>query len=67
MGYGRPTDQKRFAGYIRSVRVTASWGVTWIIPGNNLGAYFELWALVWVTVEGLELTREAARLPGQPP
>jgi len=67
MSCGRPTDQKLFAGYIRGVRVTASWGATWITPGNHLQAYFDLRVVVWLTVEGLGLTGEATRLPGQPP
>jgi len=67
MSSGRPTDQKLFAGYIRGVRVTASWGATWITPGYHLRAYFDLPLVVWLTVEGLGLTGEAARLPGQPP
>jgi len=67
MSCGRPTDQKLFAGNIRGVRVTASWGTTWILPGNHLRAYFDLRVVVWSTVEGLGLTREKARLPGQPP
>jgi len=60
MSCGRPTDQKLFAGDIRGVRVTASWGATWITPGNHLQAYFDLWVVVWLTVEGLWLTGEAA-------
>jgi len=60
-------DQKLFAGYIRGVRVTASWGATWITTGNHLRAYFALREVVWLTVEGLGLTGEAARLPGQLP
>jgi len=56
-----------FAGYIRGVRVTPSWGATWITPGNHLRAYFDLRVVVWLKVEGLGLTGEAARLPGQPP
>jgi len=67
MSCGRPTDQKPFAGYIRGVRVTASWGATWITPGNHLRAYFDLRVVVWLTVEGLGLTGKAARLLGQPP
>jgi len=67
MDCGRPTDQKLFAGYIRGVRVTASWGATWIIPGNQLRAYFDLQVVVWLIVEGLGLPGEGARLPGQPP
>jgi len=67
MSCGRPTDQKLFEGYIRGVRVTASWGTTWITLGNNLQAYFDLRGVVWLTVEGLGLSGEAARLPGQPP
>jgi len=67
MSCGRPTDKKLFAGYIRGVRVTASWGATSITPGNHLRAYFDLRVVVWLTVEGLGLTVEAARLPGQPP
>jgi len=67
MSGGHPTDQKLFAGYIRGVRVTASWGATWIMPGNHLRAYLGFWVVVWLTVEGLGLTGEAARLPGQPP
>jgi len=65
MSCGRPTDQKLFAGYIRGVRVTATQGATWIIPGNHLRAYFDLWGVVWLTVEGLGLTGKAVRLPGQ--
>jgi len=60
MSCGRPTDQKLFAGYIRGVRVTTSWGATWITPGNHLRAYFDLRVVVWLTVEGLGLTGEAA-------
>jgi len=67
MSCGSPTDQKVVAGYIRGVRVTASWGATWITPGNHLRAYFDLRVVVWLTVEGLGLTVEAVRLPGQPP
>jgi len=67
MSCGHPTDQKLFVGYIRSVRVTASWGATLITPGNHLQAYLDLRLVVWLTVEGVGLTREAARLPGQPP
>jgi len=67
MSCGRPTDQKLFAGYIRGVRVTASRGATWITPGNHLRAVFDLRVVVWLTVEGLGLIGEAARLPGQPP
>jgi len=66
MRCGRPTHQKLFAGYIRGVRVTASWGVIWITPGNHLRAYFDLRVVVWLTVQGLGLPGEAARLPGQP-
>jgi len=64
---GRPTDQKLFAGYIRGVRVTASWGATWKTPGNHLRPYFDLRVVVWLAVEGLGLTGEAAGLAGQPP
>jgi len=67
MSCGHPTGQKLFAGYLRGVRVITSWGHTWITPGNHLGAYFDLWVVVWLTVEGLGLTGEAARRPGQPP
>jgi len=67
MSCGRPTDQKLFAGYIRGVRVTASWGATWITPGNDLQAYFDHPVVVWLTVKGLGLTGETARLLGQPP
>jgi len=67
MSCGPPTDQKLFPGYIRGVRVTASWGATWTTLENHLQAYFNLWVVVWSAVEGLRLTREAARLPGQPP
>jgi len=67
MSCGHPTDQKLFAGYIWGVRVTASWGATWITPGNHLLAYFDCQVVVWLTVEGEGLTREAARHPGQPP
>jgi len=67
MSCGHPTDQKLFSGYIRCVRVTASWGATRITPGNHLRAYFDLRVVVWLTVEGLGLTGKDARLPGQPP
>jgi len=67
MSCGRPTDQKLVAGYKRGVRVTASSGATWITPGNPLGAYFNFRVVILSTVEGLGLTGEAARLPGQPP
>jgi len=69
MSCGRSTDQKLFAGYMRGVRVTASWGATWIKPENHLWAYFDLWIVVWLTVEGSdsELTGEDGKLPGQPP
>jgi len=63
MNCGRPTDQKPLAGYITGVRVTTSMGATWITPGNHLWAYFDLRVVVWLTVEGLALTGEAARLP----
>jgi len=65
MSCGRPTDQNLFEGYIRGVRVTASWGATWIPAGNHLRAYFDLRVVVWLPVEGLGLPVEAARLPGQ--
>jgi len=67
MSCGLPTDQKLFAGYIRGVRVTASRGATWITPVNHLREYIDLWVVVGLTVEGLGLTGEAARLPGQLP
>jgi len=67
MSCGRPTDQKLFAGYIRGVRVTASMGAIWITSGNHLRAYFDLRVVVWLTVEGLGVSGEAARLPGQSP
>jgi len=66
MSCGYPINQKLFAGYIRSVTVTAFWGTTWIMPGNYLRAYFDLRVVVWSTVEGLGLTGEAARLLGEP-
>jgi len=56
MSCSYPTDQQLLAGYIRSVRVTASWGTTWIIPGNPLRAYFDFRVVVWSTVENLGLT-----------
>jgi len=46
MRCGRPTDQNLFAGYLRGVRVTTSWGATWLTPGNHLRAYFGLWVVV---------------------
>jgi len=64
---GRPTNQTLFAGYIRGVRVTASWDATWIPLGNYLRANLNLRVVVWSTVEGLGLTGKAARPPGQPP
>jgi len=64
---GHPTGQKLFAAYIRGVRVSASRGATWIKPGNHLRGYFDLRIVVWLAVEGLGLTGEATRLPGQPP
>jgi len=66
MSCGGPTDQKLFGGYIRVVRVTASWGATLIIHGNHLRGYFDRQVVVWLTVEGLGLTGEAARLQGKP-
>jgi len=66
MSCGHPTDQKLFAGYIRGMRMTASWGATWITPGHHLRAYLDFRVVVWLTVEGLGLTGEAARLPGHP-
>jgi len=51
----------------KTKEMTASSGATWITSGNRLRAYFDLWVVVWLTVESLGLTREAARLPGQPP
>jgi len=66
MSCGGPTDQKLFAGYIRGVRLTGCWAATWITPGNHLRAYFDLRVVEWLTVEGLGMTGEAARLPGQP-
>jgi len=65
MSCGHPFDLRLFAGYIRGVRVTASWGKTWIAPGNHLRAYLNLWVVVELTVESLGLTGEAARLTGQ--
>ena len=64
---GRPTDRKLFAGYIRGVRVTASWGATWTTPENHLQVYLDLRVVVWLTVVGLRPSGEAVRLPGQPP
>jgi len=61
MSCGRPTDQKLLAGYIRGVRVTASWGATWITPGNHLRAYFDLRVVVWLTVEGLGADRGSCK------
>ena len=61
-----PTDRKPFAGYIRGVRVSASWGATWIMPEDDLQAYLDLRVVVWLTIVGLGLTGEAARLPGPP-
>jgi len=65
MSCGCPIDQKLFAGYIRGVRVTPSWGATWITRGKHLRAYFELRVVVWLTVEGGGLTGEAAAHSGQ--
>jgi len=64
---GRPTDQKLIAGYKMGMRVTGSRDATWIIPGNHLPAYFGLRVVVWLKVEGLGLTGDAAKLSGQPP
>jgi len=57
---GRPSDEKLLAGYIRSVRVSTAWDATWILPENHLHEYFSLRVVVWLTVGGLGLTREAA-------
>jgi len=65
MSCGRASWQKLFAGYIKGVRVTTSWGATWITLVNHLHVYFDLRVIVWSTVEGLRQTRKAARLPGQ--
>jgi len=46
MSCGGSTDQRLFAGYIRGVRLTASWGATWIAPGNHQGASIDLQAVV---------------------
>ena len=64
---GRPFDQKLFAGYIRGVRVTGSLGAIWIHPGKDLWAYLDLRVVLWLSVAGLGLTQEAARLVGQLP
>jgi len=64
---GRQTHQKVFTGYISGVRGTTSKGALWIMPENHLWAYFVLLVVVWLAVEGLGLTGEAARPPGQPP
>jgi len=56
-----------FAGYIRGVMVTATSGAIWIMSGNHLQAYFNLRVVVWVTIKGLGMTGEAARLPKQLP
>jgi len=64
---GRPTHKKVFTGYIRDVRGTTSEGASWIMPGNQLRAYFDLMVVVWLAVEGLGLMGEAARLQGQSP
>jgi len=61
MNCAHPTDQKLFAGYRRGVRVTASWGSTWITPGNDLRVYFNFRVVVWSTEEGLELTGEGSK------
>jgi len=47
--------------------MTASWGATRIRPENHLREYVDLLVVVWLTVEGLGLTGEAARLSGQLP
>jgi len=52
---------------MRGVRAPASWGATLIIPGNHLRAYFDLWVVEWLTVEGLGLNGEAVKLLKQPP
>jgi len=67
MTCGPPTNQKLFAGYIMGVRVTASWGGSWITLGNHLRAYLSLQVVRWLTLEGFGMTMEAARLPRQPP
>jgi len=63
---GCPFDQKLFAGYIKGVRRTASWGTTRITSENHLRAYLDLRVVLWVTGEGLRRTEEAARLSGYP-
>jgi len=37
------------------------------MSGNYLQAYFNLQVVVWVTIKGLGMTGEAARLPEQLP
>jgi len=49
MSCGHPSDQKLFKGYIRGVRVTATWGATCITAENHLQAYFDLWEMVCVS------------------
>jgi len=61
MSCGRPTDQKGFAGYIRGVRVTASWGATWITPGNHLRAYFDLRGSCMVNSRGFGAERGSGK------
>jgi len=61
-----PFEQKLLAGYLRGMRVAASWSTTRITPENRLQVSFDLGVVVVLTVAGLGLTGEAARLPGQP-
>jgi len=56
MNCGDPSDQRLFTGYIRGVRVTATWGATCITAENHLQAYFDLWEMVCVSSTGTIVT-----------
>jgi len=53
------------AGYLRGMRVAASWGATRITPENHQQASFDLRVVVVLTVADKGLTGEVARLQGQ--
>jgi len=52
---------KAVPAYMRGLRVTTCWGITWITPGNYPQAYFGIRVVIWLNIAGLELIRQAAR------
>jgi len=51
--------------YMKGLRVTPCWGITWITPVNYLEANFGIRVIIWLNIAGLGLTRQTARPPEQ--